>query len=278
MKKDKFDFDMVLPMEDMLFYYVNSGGDVICEAENERYVAKIILCESADPTYITYKGKEYDLCCVHGDDYKELFPKEAQEYIRNHDDWLCGKDSPFTDYSLGNDPDLVIYDKKLDKFVSSAAFGDRLAAEVEWNERKITEEDFRAFMKFVLEHPHAFEEEDSRIDITGWTDGYEEAWLLLKDEHTSKNDEKATKDKKNVWLIVVEDHHCDPEYFVASSQEKAEKMMLDILEENYVDEDGCFYDELNRTAVCCAAEHNWNGDGDYVRIVEMELDSPYFAN
>lgn len=273
MKKSKFDFNMVLPMEDMLFYYVNSGGDIICEAENERYVAKIILSESADPTYITYKGKEYDLCCIHGDGYKKLFPKEAQDYILRHDDWLCGKDSPFTDYSLGNDPDLVIYDKKLDEFVSSA-FGNSLAAKVKWNEREITEEDFRAFMKFALEHSHAFEEEDSRIDITGWTNGYEEAWLLLKSE---RKNEEPLKDKKNVWLIIVEDHRCDPEYFITSTQAKAEKMMLDILEKNYVDSDGCFYDELNRTAVRCAAEHSWNGDGDYVRIVKMELDSPYSA-
>lgn len=39
MKNNEFDFDMVLPMEDMPFYYVNSGGDVICEAENERLLA-----------------------------------------------------------------------------------------------------------------------------------------------------------------------------------------------------------------------------------------------
>ena len=272
MKNNEFDFDMVLPMEDMPFYYVNSGGDVICEAENERYVAKIVLCESADPTYITYKGKDYDLCCVHGNGYKELLPKEAQDYIREHDDWLCGKDSPFTDYSLGNDPDLVISDKELDEFVSSPFGGKRIAAEVEWDEKKITEDDFRAFMKFVLEHPHALEREDYRIDITGWADGHEEIWLSLKNKQADARD---SEHNPNVWLIVVEDHHCGPEYFVASTQEKAEEMMLDILKKNYIDEDGCFYDERNRSMIRCAADHDWQGENDYVRIVKMELDSPY---
>lgn len=52
------EFDMYAPMEETPFYYLNSGGEEICCAENDRYVAKIVLCESASPAYITYKGKE----------------------------------------------------------------------------------------------------------------------------------------------------------------------------------------------------------------------------
>lgn len=167
-------FEMTTPMEEMPFYCLNSGGDEICFAENERYVAKIVLCESASPTYITYKGKQYDLECVHGDDYKKLFPQEALEYIRTHEYWLDSQD--FGDWSLGNDPDLMIYDKELDDWVQSECHGD-VAAEIEWDDKKITEEDFRAFMKFALDHPLAFKDDDNRFDITGWADGNKEKWF-----------------------------------------------------------------------------------------------------
>lgn len=175
MSSGNFGFEMEFPIEEMPFYYLNSGGDGICYAENGRYSAHILLSESAHPTYITYKDKNYDLGCVHGDDYKKLLPEEALEYIRTHDDWLCGKDFPFTDYSMANDPELMIYDKRRECYIQGACFND-IAVELDWDERKITEEDFRAFMGFVLEHPHALEDIQDRVDITGWANGTPE-WL-----------------------------------------------------------------------------------------------------
>lgn len=205
-------FEMTTPMEDMLFYKINSGGDEICRAENDRYEAIILLSESASPTYITYKGKDYDLCCVHGDDYKELLPKKAIEYIKKYDDWLCGKDSPFSDYSLGNDPDLIIYNKKFDQYIPGI-YGDDLAAELDWDERKITEEDFRTFMKFVLEHPHAFEDAEDRVDITGWANGESaKIWLPAEVPFTPEERRKILEVIRDSMHYHIYDSGCAHQY------------------------------------------------------------------
>ena len=78
------------------------------------------------------------------------------------------------------DNDLIIRDKKYD--ICVPGFMGDLTAELEWNKETTTEKDFRAFLKFAVEHPHAFEDAEDRVDITGWANGDSaKDWLPSKD-------------------------------------------------------------------------------------------------
>ena len=83
--------------------------------------------------------------------------------------------------------------------------------------------------------------------------------------------------EKKIWLIVVDDHRSGPEYVAASTVEKAEDLMRQILEANYCHGEE-FYDALERTKEECIKEHEWQGFDDFVNIVEIELDSPYLVS
>ena len=37
-----------------------------------------------------------------------------------------------------------------------------------------------------------------------------------------------------VWLIVMDDHRCDPAYMVMSTKEKAQEAVKEIIEANYI--------------------------------------------
>lgn len=93
-----------------------------------------------------------------------------------------------------DDPDLFIYDKKLHAYVRSAYF-DETAAELNWEPGKLTREDLRSFLEFMLEYPHALEDAEDRVDITGWANGDSaKDWLPSEDVFfTSKECRKILK-------------------------------------------------------------------------------------
>lgn len=74
-----------------------------------------------------------------------------------------------------------------------------------------------------------------------------------------------------VWLIVMDDHHCDPAYMVMSTKEKAQEAVKEIIEANYEREDG-WYDCDGRTKEECIEQLGYNNGEDYVYAVEVELD------
>ena len=59
----------------------------------------------------------------------------------------------------------------------------------------------------------------------------------------------------------------------ASTEEKAEELMRLALDQNFHGaEPKYFYDAYGRTAEQCVKDHSWDGQENYVRIIEMELD------
>lgn len=73
-----------------------------------------------------------------------------------------------------------------------------------------------------------------------------------------------------VWLIVMDDHRCDPAYMVVSTKEKAQEAVKEIIEANYERGDG-WYDCDGRTKEECIEQLNYGNDEDYVRGIEIEL-------
>lgn len=73
-----------------------------------------------------------------------------------------------------------------------------------------------------------------------------------------------------VWLIVMDDRHCDPAYMVMSTKEKAQEAVKEIIEANYEREDEWF-DYYGRTKDECVEQLNYGNDEDYVHAVEVEL-------
>ena len=83
-------------------------------------------------------------------------------------------------------------------------------------------------------------------------------------------------ENKKIWLVKVHDHSCDTEFMAASTEEKAEELMRLALDQNFHGaEPKYFYDAYGRTAEQCVKDHSWDGQKDYVRIIEMELDRSY---
>lgn len=85
---------------------------------------------------------------------------------------------------------------------------------------------------------------------------------------------------KKVWIIASDNHGSDNmEYLVASTEEKAEELMREVLDVNYHGkEPNEFHDQYDQTVEECVKKHEWgNGFGDEVRIIEAEIDSPYFV-
>ena len=81
-------------------------------------------------------------------------------------------------------------------------------------------------------------------------------------------------ENKKIWLVKVDDHSCDTEFMAASTEERAEELMRLALDQNFHGaEPKYFYDAYGRTAEQCVKDHSWDGQRDYVRIIEMELDS-----
>lgn len=73
--------------------------------------------------------------------------------------------------------------------------------------------------------------------------------------------------EKKIWLITIDSHISDMEYLAASTEEKAEQMMRDILINDFHIE-GDEREYLER----CIAKHEWGNGQDYVHIVELDLD------
>lgn len=74
-----------------------------------------------------------------------------------------------------------------------------------------------------------------------------------------------------VWLIVMDDHHCDPAYMVMSTKEKAQEAVKGIIEANYEHGDEWF-DCYGRSKEECIEQLDYDNDEDYVRGIEVELD------
>lgn len=84
---------------------------------------------------------------------------------------------------------------------------------------------------------------------------------------------------KKVWLIAVDGHIAGMEYLVASTEKKAEELMRLVLDKNFHGaEPDKFYDEFEESADACVKQHAWGNGEDRVRIIEAELDSPYFVS
>lgn len=74
--------------------------------------------------------------------------------------------------------------------------------------------------------------------------------------------------EKKIWLITIDSHISDMEYLAASTEEKAEQMMRDVLINDFhIEGDERTY--LER----CIAKRAWDNGQDYVRIIEMDVDS-----
>lgn len=165
---NNFDFELNLPMEDIMFYDFNGGYECLCRAENNRYIA-VMQCVPTwdnDGYYIVFNGKRYDLDDITYDNFKEKLPKELIDYVRQRGSYDVCDGKRVEDFSLP-DIDFYLYDTYNDKKVVPG-YDDGLTAEIDFNDNEITEEDFSSFMRFAMEHPHAFEKVEDRLDITGW--------------------------------------------------------------------------------------------------------------
>lgn len=79
-----------------------------------------------------------------------------------------------------------------------------------------------------------------------------------------------------VWLIVMDDHRCDPAYMVMSTKEKAQEAVKEIIEANYCREgEKNWCDCYGRTKEECVKALSYESDDDVVRCVEINLDDIY---
>ena len=81
-----------------------------------------------------------------------------------------------------------------------------------------------------------------------------------------------------VWLIVMDDHRCDPAYMVMSTKEKAQEAVKEIIEANYEREGEDWYDCYDRTKEECIEQLSYSNGEDYVHGIEIEVDNLALAH
>lgn len=74
-----------------------------------------------------------------------------------------------------------------------------------------------------------------------------------------------------IWLIVVDDHHCDPAYMIMPTKEKAQEAMREILETNYERESEDWYDCYGNSKEECIEQLFYSNGDDYVSGIEIEV-------
>lgn len=74
-----------------------------------------------------------------------------------------------------------------------------------------------------------------------------------------------------IWLVVVDDHHCDPAYMVMPTKEKAREAVREVIEANYTVKGEEWYDCYDRTKEECVEQLDYSNGEDYIHGVEIEV-------